>query len=77
MDDFRPYLFKTKDYGRSWTKITSGIADDDFTRVIREDPAKRGCCTAGTETGVYVSFDDGGRWQRLGGNLPFVRSTTS
>ncbi len=71
-DDFRPYLFKTKDYGRTWKKITTGIPDDDFTRVIREDPAKRGLLYAGTETGVYVSFDDGGRWQRLGGNLPVV-----
>jgi photosystem II stability/assembly factor-like uncharacterized protein len=71
-DDFRPYLFKTKDYGRTWTKITKGIADDDFTRVIREDPAKRGLLYAGTETGVYVSFDDGSRWHRLGGNLPVV-----
>ncbi|TME88541.1 MAG: glycosyl hydrolase [Chloroflexi bacterium] len=71
-DDFRPYLFKTKDYGRTWTKITSGIPGDDFTRVIREDPAKKGLLYAGTETGAYVSFDDGGRWQRLGGNLPVV-----
>jgi photosystem II stability/assembly factor-like uncharacterized protein len=71
-DDFRPYLFRTKDHGRTWTKITSGIPDDDFTRVIREDPARRGLLYAGTETGMYVSFDDGGRWQRLGGNLPVV-----
>src|SRR5438552_1902727 len=71
-DDFRPYFFKTKDYGRTWTKITAGIADDDFTRVIRADPAKKGLLYAGTETGAYVSFDDGGRWQRLGGNLPVV-----
>ncbi len=72
MDDFAPYLWKTKDYGRTWTKITAGIAADDFTRVIREDPERRGLLYAGTETGVYVSFDDGGRWQRLGGNLPAV-----
>jgi photosystem II stability/assembly factor-like uncharacterized protein len=71
-DDFRPYLFKTKDYGKTWTKITSGIPDDDFTRVIRADPAKRGLLYAGTETGVYTSFNDGARWQRLGGNLPVV-----
>ncbi len=71
-DDFRPYFFKTKDYGRTWTKITAGIPDDDFTRVIRADPAKKGLLYAGTETGAYVSFDDGGRWQRLGGNLPVV-----
>jgi photosystem II stability/assembly factor-like uncharacterized protein len=71
-DDFRPYLFRTKDYGKTWTKITSGIPDDDFTRVIRADPDKHGLLYAGTESGVYVSFDDGGRWQRLGGNLPVV-----
>ncbi|TMC73395.1 MAG: glycosyl hydrolase [Chloroflexi bacterium] len=71
-DDFRPYLFKTSDYGRTWKKITNGIAADDFTRVIREDPARKGLLYAGTETGVYVSFNDGARWTRLGGNLPVV-----
>ncbi len=71
-DDFRPYLFKTSDYGRTWRKITSGIAADDFSRTIREDPTRKGLLYAGTETGVYVSFDDGARWNRLGGNLPVV-----
>ncbi|TMG37902.1 MAG: glycosyl hydrolase [Chloroflexi bacterium] len=71
-DDFRPYLFKTTNYGRTWTKITNGIPADDFTRVIREDPTRKGLLYAGTETGVYVSFDDGARWHRLGGNLPVV-----
>ena len=71
-DDFRPYLFKTSDYGRTWKKITNGIAADDFTRAIREDPTRKGLLYAGTETGVYVSFDDGARWNRLGGNLPVV-----
>jgi photosystem II stability/assembly factor-like uncharacterized protein len=72
LDDFAPYLYKTSDYGRTWKKITSGIRDGDFTRVIREDPEKAGLLYAGSETGVYVSFDDGGRWHRLGGNLPVV-----
>ena len=72
MDDFRPYLFRTTDFGRTWTKITNGIRDDDFTRVIREDPTRSDLLYAGTETGVYVSFNGGGRWQRLGGNLPVV-----
>jgi photosystem II stability/assembly factor-like uncharacterized protein len=72
MDDFQPYLFKTSDYGQTWTKITEGIAPDDFTRAIREDPARRGLLFAGTETGLYVSHDDGGRWQRLQLNLPVV-----
>ncbi|TMF73451.1 MAG: glycosyl hydrolase [Chloroflexi bacterium] len=71
-DDFRPYLWKTTNYGRTWTKITNGIRGDDFTRVIREDPTRKGLLYAGTETGVYVSFDDGARWNRLGGNLPVV-----
>src|SRR5213594_3555938 len=71
-DDFRPYLFKTSDYGRTWKKITNGIAADDFTRTVREDPTRKGLLYAGTETGVYVSFDDGARWNRLGGNLPVV-----
>ena len=71
-DDNRPFLFKTSDYGESWTKITGGIPEDDFTRVIREDPVRRGLLYAGTETGVYVSFDDGGSWQRLQLNLPTV-----
>jgi photosystem II stability/assembly factor-like uncharacterized protein len=72
LDDFAPYLFKTTDYGRTWKRITGDIPATDFTRVIREDPEKRGLLYAGTETGVYVSFDDGGRWERLGGNLPVV-----
>ena len=65
LDDFHPYLYKTEDHGRTWAKITEGIPDDDFTRVIREDPERRGLLYAGTETGVYVSFDDGGSWQLL------------
>ena len=71
-DDFSPYLWKTTNYGRTWTKITNGIRPDDFTRVIREDPTRRGLLYAGSETGVYVSFDDGAKWHRLGGNLPVV-----
>lgn len=72
LDDFRPYLFKTADYGRTWTKIVGGIPQNDFTRVIRADPARRGLLYAGTETGVYVSFDDGRRWRRWQANLPHV-----
>jgi photosystem II stability/assembly factor-like uncharacterized protein len=71
-DDFAPYLYKTNDFGSSWTKIVNGIPADDFTRVIREDPARRGLLYAGTETGLYVSFDDGANWQRFQGNLPVV-----
>ncbi|MHB8647575.1 MAG: WD40/YVTN/BNR-like repeat-containing protein [Thermomicrobiales bacterium] len=70
LDDYAPYLFKTSDYGQSWTKITKGIRENDFTRVVREDPARRGLLYAGTETGVYVSFNDGGQWQPFQGTLP-------
>lgn len=72
LQDRRPYLFKTTDYGRTWTQITHGIPDSDFTRVIREDPGRRGLLYAGTETGVYVSFDAGSNWQPLQLNLPAV-----
>src|SRR6185436_16658304 len=71
-DDFAPLLFKTTDFGATWTKIINGIAPADFTRTIREDPVRKGMLFAGTEHGVYVSFNDGGIWQRLQQNLPPV-----
>ncbi|MFN8516429.1 MAG: glycosyl hydrolase [Chloroflexia bacterium] len=71
-DDTRPYLLKTTDWGKTWVPIVDGIPGDDFTRVIRADPERAGLLYAGTETGIYVSFDDGGAWHRLGGNLPVV-----
>ena len=70
LDDLRPFLYKTTDYGASWVQITDGIPDDDFTRVIREDPLRPGLLYAGTETGAYVSLDGGGSWQPLRRNLP-------
>jgi photosystem II stability/assembly factor-like uncharacterized protein len=70
LDDFAPYLFKTADYGQTWTTIVDGIPPDDFTRVIREDPDRGGLLYAGTETGLYVSFDDGLHWQRFQSTLP-------
>src|SRR5436190_7120310 len=75
LDDNKPYLYKTSDYGKTWKKITAGIPDSAFTRVIREDPNKRGLLYAGTETGMYVSFDDGANWQSLQLNLPIVPVT--
>jgi len=73
LDDFRPYLYKTKNYGKTWTKITTGIPADVFTRAIREDPAVPGLLYCGTEVGVYVSLDDGAQWQRWSGRrLPVV-----
>lgn len=71
-DDFHPYLYKTADYGKTWKKITTGIPEDEFTRVIREDPKRRGLLYAGTEKGIYVSFNDGENWQSLQLNLPVV-----
>ncbi|MBI3653755.1 MAG: glycosyl hydrolase [Acidobacteria bacterium] len=74
-DDYQPYLYKTTDFGKSWKKIIKGIPDDAFTRVIREDPNKKGLLYAGTETGMYVSFDDGDNWQPLQLNMPVVPIT--
>ena len=70
MDDRSPYAWKTNDYGENWTKIIDGIAPDDFVRVVREDPDRSGLLYAGTEHGVYVSFDEGGSWATLSYDLP-------
>ena len=70
MDDRTPYAWKTNDYGENWTTIIDGIAPDDFVRVVREDPDRSGLLYAGTEHGVYVSFDDGGSWSTLSYDLP-------
>jgi photosystem II stability/assembly factor-like uncharacterized protein len=69
-DDLRPYIYKTSDYGKSWTKLTGGIPDGSFVRAVREDPEKRGLLYAGTENGIYVSFNDGADWRSLKLNLP-------
>lgn len=74
-DDFRPYLYRTTDYGATWTRIDKGIDPMHFTRVVRADPVRRGLLYAGTERGMYVSFDDGGSWQPLQLNLPIVPIT--
>jgi len=74
-DDFRPYLYRTKDSGKTWTKIDGGIPTGAFTRVVREDPSRRGLLYAGTETGLYVSFDEGTSWQPFQLNLPVVPIT--
>ncbi len=72
LEDRSPIILKTTDYGRTWTRIVTGLPPTDFARVVREDPARRGLLFAGTEGGVWVSFDDGGRWQSLRRNLPMV-----
>jgi len=69
-DDLHPYIYKTSDYGKTWTKLTAGIPDTMFVRVVREDPKKRGLLYAGTEQGVFVSFNDGANWRPLQLNLP-------
>jgi photosystem II stability/assembly factor-like uncharacterized protein len=70
LDDHKPYLFKTADFGKTWTKITSGLPENAYAHVVKEDPKRRGLLFAGTEHGVYVSFDDGAHWQSLKLNLP-------
>ena len=70
LDDQRPYLYRTRDYGATWQLITTGIPAPHFLRVVREDPQRRGLLFATTEFGVYVSFDDGDHWQSLQLNLP-------
>ncbi len=75
LGDYQPYLYKTTDYGATWKKITNGIPSDDFTRVVRADPERKGLLYAGTESGVYISFDDGANWKPFQQNLPVVPIT--
>jgi photosystem II stability/assembly factor-like uncharacterized protein len=70
LDDFKPYIFKTTDLGKTWTVITNGIPDGSFVHAVCEDPKRRGLLYSGTETAVFVSFDDGAHWQALRLNLP-------
>ena len=72
LDDFTPYLYRTSDYGRTWRRITAGIPATHYTRVIRADPVRPGLLYAGGEFGVYVSFDEGARWQSLQLDLPIT-----
>ncbi|NQZ43104.1 MAG: glycosyl hydrolase [Flavobacteriaceae bacterium] len=75
LGDFKPYLYKTTDYGKTWSKITNGIEGEHFTRVLREDPKRKGLLYAGTETGMYISFNDGALWEKFQLNLPIVPIT--
>ena len=72
LDDNKPYLYRTRDYGKTWTPITTGIEAPSFLNAVREDPVRKGLLYACTETGVFVSFDDGDHWQSLQLNLPTV-----
>ena len=78
LGDFQPYIYKTEDYGKTWTRLTTGsngIPADNPTRVVREDPGRAGLLYAGTEFGMYVSFDDGGHWHSLQLNMPITPVT--
>lgn len=70
LDDIRPYVFKTADGGKTWTRLDAGLPDGSFVHAVREDPVTKGLLYAATETGVFVSFDDGAHWQSLQLNLP-------
>jgi hypothetical protein len=72
LEDYQPYLYKTTDYGQSWQKISDSFPQEEITRVIRVDPARPGLLYVGTETGIFISFDDGANWQRFNLNLPVV-----
>jgi photosystem II stability/assembly factor-like uncharacterized protein len=70
LDDMRPHAYRTRDFGKTWQPVVDGIGEHDFLRVIREDPKRRGLLFSGTEFGVFVSFNDGDRWEPLQLNLP-------
>jgi photosystem II stability/assembly factor-like uncharacterized protein len=70
MDDFAPYIFRTTDFGKSWTSLVNGIPNDDYVHAVRVDPRRSSLLFAGTEQGMYVSFDEGAHWQPLQLNLP-------
>jgi photosystem II stability/assembly factor-like uncharacterized protein len=72
LDDFSPYIFKTADFGKTWTSINNGIPAGDYAHAVRIDRKRTGLLYAGTEKGVFVSFDDGANWQSLQTNLPVV-----
>ena len=72
LNDFSPYIFRTTDYGRTWTKIVAGIRGDAYVHAVREDPTRKGLLYAATQHGVYLSYDDGASWQNLSLNMPDI-----
>lgn len=72
LDDLKPYVFKTSDFGKTWTTLVKGIPEGSFVRAVREDPKRKGLLYAGTETGVYISYNDGALWEKFQLNLPTV-----
>ena len=75
LGDYTPYIYKTEDYGKNWKLLTNGIASEHFTRALRADPKRKGLLYAGTEKGMYISFDDGKNWSTFQLNLPIVPIT--
>jgi photosystem II stability/assembly factor-like uncharacterized protein len=73
--DYKPYIYKTENYGKTWKLLVKGIGNEDFTRTLRADPKRKGLLYAGTEKGMYVSFNDGGVWEKFQLNLPIVPIT--
>ncbi len=73
LDDVRPYIFRTHDFGKTWTTIVEGLGPSDYVHVVREDPTRKGLLYAGTQHGVYISYDDGDHWKSLSLNLPDVQ----
>jgi photosystem II stability/assembly factor-like uncharacterized protein len=73
--DYKPYIYKTENYGKSWELLVNGIGNEDFTRALRADPKRKGLLYAGTERGMYISFDDGKNWESMQLNLPIVPIT--
>ncbi|HXJ14977.1 MAG TPA: hypothetical protein VNH19_22115 [Candidatus Limnocylindrales bacterium] len=72
LDDLKPYIYRTADSGKTWTKITKGLPNSAYVHVVREDPVKPGVLYAGTETGIFISYDAGANWQSLQLNLPMT-----
>ena len=70
VDDFRPYIYRTHDSGKTWQQIVTGLPENSYVHAVREDPVRKGLLFAGTETGVFISFDDGNSWRPLQNNLP-------
>lgn len=75
LGDYRPYIYKTENYGKTWKLLVNGIDNEDFTRALKADPKRKGLLYAGTEKGMYISFDDGKNWERFQLNLPIVPIT--
>ena len=72
LDNYKPYIYKTSDFGKTWTPLINGLPENSYVHAVREDPKRKGLLYAGTETGIWISFDDGAHWQTLQLNLPIT-----